>query len=150
MPVAVDVLKSCPLFAGFTDTGLEIISQIARLRDVPKGMSVFLQGAPGDALYIVDEGCIEIVTGLGPSPTILCTVEKGGHFGELALVRPGNRAVGARARVPTKVVEIKRADFNEVLKQKPQAGMKLMLAIFLAVDKRLEAVKPELLKLAGV
>ena len=72
MPVPIQILKTSPLFAGFTDTGLNIIGQIARLRDLPKGMSLFLEGAPGDAMYIIKDGTLDILlwSGLGPEVAV--------------------------------------------------------------------------------
>ncbi len=144
MPVPIQILKTSPLFAGFTDTGLNIIGQIARLRDLPKGMSLFLEGAPGDAMYIIKDGTIEILVGQGDAAKVVCQLGAGEHFGELALLRPGRRAVSARAQGSCRLVELKRADFGELLKQKPQACMKLMLAVMGTIHDRVDAIRPEL------
>ena len=147
VPVPVDTLKACPLFAGFTDTGLAIIAEIARPRDLPQGMSLFLQGSAGDSLFVIESGTVEIFVGQGERAKVLCAVEAGGHLGELGLIRAGKRAVGARARSACKLIELKRTDFNETLKTRPQACVKLMLNIFSAIEKRLEPVREDLLRL---
>ncbi|MBI5509203.1 MAG: cyclic nucleotide-binding domain-containing protein [Deltaproteobacteria bacterium] len=122
------------------------MAQLCRERDLSQGLSLFLPGSQGDAMFIVLSGTVEVfvaaktgekaVTGLGP----------GASFGELALVRHGRRRVGTRAKTACKLVEIRRADFNEVLKTKPQACIKLMLNIFQTVERRLEAVQGDLLE----
>jgi CRP-like cAMP-binding protein len=145
LAVIEDQLKACPLFAGFTPTGLKIFAQIARIREVPEGMSVFLAGTTGDSLVIVDSGEVEIFLDSGKT---LCTLGPGAHFGELAAIRPSKRAVSARAKSAARLIEIRRADFGDLLKTKPQACFKLMLSIFGVVAERLEAVRGDLTRLA--
>ena len=148
MPVAVEALKKCPLFAGFTDTGLGIIAEIAVPHDLSQGATLFLQGKGGDGLFIVESGEVEIFVGQGASTKVLCSLKAGAHFGELGLLRAGKRAASARAGVVCKIIEIRRADFNEILKTKPQACMKLMLNVFSSIQRRLDAVEDDLLHLA--
>jgi CRP/FNR family cyclic AMP-dependent transcriptional regulator len=145
--VPVQVLKESALFAGFTDTGLTILAQIARMRDVPTGMSLFLEGAPGDAMYILSAGDLDIIAGQGDEARVLCALDPGEHFGELALLRAGKRSVTARARSACRVVEIRRAEFGDLLKQKPQACMKLMLAIMSTIERRVGALRQDLLSM---
>ncbi len=147
MAVPLASLKACRLFAGFTDTGLAIIADIAKTREVSQGLSIFLAGTSGDGLLVVESGEVEITSGQGEAAKALCMLAPGDHFGELALLRSGKRAVTARAKSAVRLVEIARADFNQALKEKPQACLKLMLAIFGAVGERLHAVREDLLKL---
>lgn len=142
-------LAASPLFAGFTDTGLEVITTIAKERDVPKGMSVFLAGTSGDGLFFVVRGKVEILAGPSGQERVLCALGPGESFGELALLRAAPRAVTARAVEPTHLIEIKRADFNAALKQKPQACLKLMLSVFNLVESRMRPIEGEILALAG-
>jgi CRP-like cAMP-binding protein len=143
--VPIQALQACSLFHGFTETGLKILAQIARPRDVPQGMSLFLEGAPGDAMYVLSAGDLDILVGQGDRARLLCSLEPGEHFGELALLRPGRRATTARARTACRVVEIRRSEFSELLKRKPQACMKLMLAIVGSIEHRVGALRPDLL-----
>ncbi len=143
MGVPSQALETCKLLRHFTPTGLEILGEIARRRTVPEGMSVFLAGTSGDGLVIVEEGTVEIVG--GDEGAVLCQLGPGDHFGELALIRPGRRAVTARALGACKLIEIKRSDFNLLLKKKPQACFKLLLAVFNTVGDRLDAIRDDLL-----
>ncbi len=147
MPVSPQHLKGCDLFDGFTEAGIGIISQIGKLRDVPQGLSIFLEEATGESLFIVHAGEVEILAGGTAQPKRLCVLEKGQHFGGLALVRGGRRQVSARARTACQLVELRRADFNELMKTKPQACFKLMLALFGSIERRLAEVSPLLKEL---
>jgi CRP-like cAMP-binding protein len=141
---AVETLKQCPLFQGFTEASLATIAAIVKPRDVPQGMSLFLQGTAGDSLFVLESGSVEIGVGKGGNANVLCLLSDGAHFGELGLLRAGKRAVTARARTACKLLEIKRTDFNETLKTKPQVCFKLMLGIIAAIERRLEAVQDDL------
>jgi len=147
--VAVDVttLKSCELFSGFTATGLKIFAQIARSREVAAGMSIFLAGTSGDSLFIIESGSVVIGVSRGDDNNQLCTLGPGEHFGDLALLRAGKRAVTARALKNCALAEIKRSDFNAAMKKTPQACFKLMLAVFGSVAARISAVQADLLEL---
>lgn len=145
LAVVEDQLAACPLFAGFTPTGLKIFASVARTREVPAGMSVFLAGTTGESLLIVDSGELEILLDGGKT---VCTLGRGAHFGELSLVRPSTRAVSARAKTAARLIEIRRDDFGSLLRTKPQACFKLILSIFGVVAARLEAVRGDLARIA--
>ena len=145
MATSPDLLSACPLFSGFTATGLKILAQIGRERSVPAGMTVFLAGTTGESLLIVATGEVEIFSGEGEELKVLCTLGPGAHFGELALLRASTRAVSARAKGATQLVEIRRSDFNLLLKKKPQACFKLMLAVFGVVADRLQSIQADLI-----
>ncbi len=147
MAVAAQSLKLCSLFAGFTDTGLAILAEVTHARDLAAGQMLFAQGAVADSLFLIETGQLEIWAGEGKAAKKLCELGPGASLGEMALMRPGRRAVHARAKVATRILEIRRSDFNEILKIKPQACIKLMLSAFGAVERRLDATKDDLLSL---
>ena len=91
---------------------------------------------------------MEIWEGIADTRKSMCVLGINEHFGELALLRGGRRAVTARARTSCRLVELRRDDFNQLLQNKPQACIKLMLAIFATVEKRLEAIRGDLVELA--
>ena len=54
------VLKACPIFKGFTDTGIAIFASIAVPRAFPKGTQLFAEGKKGESLLIVGEGTVRL------------------------------------------------------------------------------------------
>jgi CRP/FNR family cyclic AMP-dependent transcriptional regulator len=61
------------------------------------GDPVFAQGEPGDYLYYVEEGCVRIWRSEAGKIAILGEVERGGVFGEMALVDDQPRSANATA-----------------------------------------------------
>lgn len=110
-------------------------------------MSVFLTGATAEGLFIIQAGSVRVSIKRQGQESPLCKLGPGDHFGELGLLRAGRRAVDVRAEEPTQLIEIRRPEFNALLKKKPQACLKLMLAIFAQVEQRVRVVQPELLRL---
>jgi len=74
---------------------------------IAEGSTVFNEGDRGDRAYVVQEGIIEIVRDdEHRNPVVLGIVEKGGIFGEMALIDDQPRMASARARVATTVIVV--------------------------------------------
>ncbi|MBN8232379.1 cyclic nucleotide-binding domain-containing protein [Corallococcus macrosporus] len=123
-------LKACPLFKGFTDTGISIFAAAAVSRAFPKGTSLFTEGKPGDSLLIVGEGTVRLSARSPSGEDIpLGEVTVGEPLGELALVQKGERLCSATAQTDVMALEIRAADFQKLLAAKPQACIKLLMGI---------------------
>lgn len=149
MGVAVSILTRSPLFAGLAVPAQSLIAGIAREREVPAGLSVFLCGATGDAMYLVARGRLEVFVSLGDREQILCRLGPGDSFGELALLRPAPRAVSVRAIEETTLVEVRRQDIGQIWQQAPQAYVGLVAAIVQIFEARLRVVQADLVGLAS-
>ena len=93
------------------------------------GEAVFKDGDKGNNAFIVQEGLIEIVKGSGNEEVILGTIEKGGIFGEMALIDDQPRMASARAADDTTVIVIDRDMFRKKL-AKSDPFVRGLLGIF--------------------
>jgi putative ABC transport system ATP-binding protein len=83
-------------------------------RELDAGEVLFSQGDPGDLVYVVEEGEIELVRQLAPGgEEYVATVTAGGYFGELAPLFGLRRSATARARVRTVVTGHTAHDFRQ-------------------------------------
>jgi CRP-like cAMP-binding protein len=83
---------------------------------IAEGSAVFQEGDPGDRAYVVQDGQIEIVReGEAGEIMVLGVVEKGGIFGEMALIDDQPRMATARAAVTTTVIAVPRDVFAQKL-----------------------------------
>jgi CRP-like cAMP-binding protein len=124
------VLKACPIFKGFTDTGIAIFAGIVVPRAFPKGTQLFVEGKKGESLFIIGEGTVRLSAKNQTNEEIsLGDVTVGEPLGELALVQIGDRLCTATATSDVSALEIRHADFQKLLIQKPQACMKLLMGI---------------------
>jgi len=127
-PVAA--LKACPLFKGFTPAGLEILAQIANERKFASGVPLFAENAVGDSLLVLAQGRVKLtMRNKAGEQAPLGELGPGEHLGELSLIRQGQRMCTATALTPVVAIEIRHADFQRLLGQKPQACVKLLMGI---------------------
>ncbi len=128
--VPANTLKACPLFKGFTDTGIQIFAGIAVPRAFPKGTALFTEGKQGESLLIIGEGTVRL-SAKSPSgeDVPLGEVGTGEPLGELALVQKGERLCSATAVTDVSALEIRYADFQKLLATKPQACVKLLMGV---------------------
>lgn len=148
--VATDALKACPLFAGFTDTGLRILAGIARPRAFPKGSALFAENANGDSLFIIGDGTVRLSARSAANEEVaLGEVGAGEPLGELTLVKPGPRLCSATAASDVHALEIRHADFQALMGQKPQACIKLLMGIVTHFGQKVRESREPLRSLVG-
>ena len=125
----VESLKACALFRGFTDTGIQIIAGIATERAFPKGVPLFVENMVGDSLLILADGRVRLSTKSGNDDINLGEAGPGDYLGELSLIQQGQRMCTATAMEKVLAIEIRHADFQKLLAQKPQACIKLLMGV---------------------
>jgi len=142
----VTVLKQADIFDELTNTQLELIGSICSERHYQTGDIIFEENTPGDELYVIANGEVEIQvdpTLVGKEATdenrILATMRRGQSFGEVSLVDQGLRSAGARCSAQdTHLVVIPRDKLMLLCDTYPQLGYRLMrnLAADLAMKIR--------------
>jgi len=125
----IEALQSCSLFKEFTETGLRIFAAIATEKTVPAGSPLFAESMVGESLFIVKSGQVRLTIRDGGQERELDVLGPGEHVGSLALLATCVRLVSAVAASPCEVVEIAQRDYYRLQPQKPQACLKLALAI---------------------
>ncbi len=127
---AVTTLRDSALFKGFTETGLNIIAGICALRTYPQGTPLFVENMVADSLLVVAEGRVSLGTkGRQGEDLHLGELRVGDWLGELSLINTGQRMCTAIAITSVSAYEIRQGDFQKLLALKPQACIKLLMAI---------------------
>lgn len=110
------VLGESSLFAGMTSEDLYPVGQIATVVDLEPGQSAVRQGDPGDAVYVVESGTLEVKQ----DGRKLKEVTRGAVFGEMALLDGGPRSASVEAATRARVLRIPRAEFDVLLDEYPE------------------------------
>jgi CRP-like cAMP-binding protein len=126
---AFDALKRAALFGDFTETGLKIFAGIAVEKSFPAGTPLFVENMVGESLFIVKSGTVRVTQRTVEGEKELAVVGAGEHLGGVALLARSVRLVSAIAATACEVLEITQRDFVKLQPQKPQACLKLALAI---------------------
>ena len=87
------------------------------------GDFVFKVGDPGETMYIITEGEIDILDGSG---TALETAGPGSIFGELALIDDAPRSATAVAKTDCRLVAVDRRRFEYMVQETPFFGLAVM------------------------
>ncbi|HVE87446.1 MAG TPA: cyclic nucleotide-binding domain-containing protein [Myxococcales bacterium] len=135
-----DALKSCALFKDFTDTGLQIIAGISTERNYPKGVPLFVENMVADSMLIVTAGRVKLTARNPSGEEVALGTElgPGEALGELSLVQPSQRMCTATAATGVTAVELRHGDFQRLMAQKPQACLKLLMAIVGAFGQKVQ------------
>jgi cAMP-dependent protein kinase regulator len=122
---AVERLAAMPLFADLTEDVLWAVSDRLLLRHVPAGELVFAEGAPGDALYLIDSGRVEILSDKRSGSVVLARMGADEFFGEMSLLTGKPRSASARTASHTNLWVLYRSDFDDLVNRYPSISLAL-------------------------
>lgn len=133
---AADRLRDVPLFAGIPEEHLERLAAQTSPHRLDAGEWLFREGDPGDSLYVVAAGSVDVVAE-GPSPVVIRRLTRGDSVGEIALLSGGTRSAGIRAHRDAELIRLDRDDFARTLLEEPAFGVALLRVL----GERLGAVR---------
>lgn len=88
----------------------------------PAGHIIFREGQPGDLMYVVKEGEVEIFI----HGQLIETVGSGGVVGEMALIDNSSRSATAIAKTDCQLVPLDETRFNIFVHQIPFFSIQVM------------------------
>src|ERR1041384_4803933 len=122
----IELLKTIPLFESLENEDLEALANKLRQVGVESGQTVFAQGDEGDAMYVIEDGAVDIVAGSGRQKVTLTSLFKQQYFGELSLLDGAPRSATAVANRPSQLLALDRDDFVDFIKRRPDAALSIM------------------------
>lgn len=122
-----NVIRTCPLFSGVTDTDLDRLLQICRGRDHDKGEQLFAEGEPAAGFFIVASGRVKIYK-LSPEgkERILHIVHPGGTFAEAAIFGNGLYPAYAEPLANSHLIFFPRREFLDLLRGDAQIAINMI------------------------
>lgn len=130
MPCEAQMLAGVELFEHLGDEDREQLARVVDLRELDAGAVLFSTGDPGESLFIVRSGEIEIYIRDTTGQKIVLTVaETNGMFGELALLDNKPRTATAVALMPSVLLELDREDLLLLFQKTPAAALRLLAAM---------------------
>jgi uncharacterized membrane protein len=129
VPTVAETLAEVPLFELLDETTRAQLASRVEKVSLPAGKAVFHRGDPGDSMYVVLKGAVEISfkndTG---EKIVLEKLGAGNFFGEISLLDAGPRTASATALEDTDALVIDRGDLDEVIRARPEAILPLLAA----------------------
>jgi CRP/FNR family cyclic AMP-dependent transcriptional regulator len=121
-----ELLANIPLFESLTPEDLDALAKRIEIEEHQEGGTVFTQGDLGSALYLIEEGSVEISYGEGRGRVILSTLFPGQYFGELSLFDGAPRSATATAVKPSRLMRLDRDDLVDFVNKNPAAALRII------------------------
>ncbi len=128
----------------------------ARSKQIAAGEIVIQEGEPGDSLFIMCQGEVEITKRLTlvldeevPKERVMTRLkaEDGVSFGEMALLENDARSATVTALSDCRFLELRRQDFLDFIDRKPQTGCRLLLRLAQLLSQHLRKTDQDVVKL---
>lgn len=130
MPANAEVLAEVPFFALLGDEERNTLAAQVDVVKFPKGHVVFHQGDPGDCLYVIRSGTVQVFcTDNAGAEIVVETSGPGEFFGELSLLAPGPRSASIRVIEDVEALRVDMADVEALIRRHPPAAMDLLAAM---------------------
>ena len=106
---------------------LDLLKRNARKLSFRKGRVIFREGESSDALYVIEQGIVEISALIGPRERrVFATFGVGDYFGEIAVIDSKPRSATAIAKVDTVVSCISRDKVWRMFARSPRLLVTMM------------------------
>jgi voltage-gated potassium channel len=115
--ISWQLVAKLPLFAHLEASRIAAIARLLKLDVVPPRYTIVLKGEPGDAMFFIASGEVEVQ--IEPQPVRLGT---GQYFGEIALLREVPRNATIVSVTECELLVLSAADFRRLLQEYPALG----------------------------
>ena len=142
-------LKAMDLCRTLSPAELDAIGAIVETRNVAAGKDLFREGDPGDGLFLVISGEIDVTKRAPAGEHSLARLGTGGVLGEMSLVTADARSATGRALADTRVLHLPAAGFRTLLAADSVAAHKIVAAIAEVLARRLATMNNVVLELSA-
>ncbi|MBA3391889.1 MAG: Crp/Fnr family transcriptional regulator [Deltaproteobacteria bacterium] len=98
-------------------------------RDFPAGSVLFEEGQPGDYMYVVLAGEVEIRRQVGETERVLAVLPPGEFFGEMAILNGRPRSATAVVRTGARLLVIEGRTFEAMLRARPEIALRIIKSL---------------------
>ena len=120
-------LRRVPLFAALSPVELKQVAGIAGEHFFPNGELIARQDDPGNEMYIIVAGEIQVLVGDGLSTTVELARRKPGEYvGEMAIISQEPRMASLVAAGEVRVLCIEQKQFEGILRERPETSLAVM------------------------
>ena len=130
MPCDVAKFADLELFEHLSEDDRTALAGVVDSMELPGQTTLFRAGDPGESLFVVRKGEVELFIKDTAGQKIVLNVSREGEiFGELALLDHGGRTATAVALVDTELLEMDRDDLLLLFQRTPEAALRLLAAM---------------------
>ncbi|MFN7135674.1 MAG: Crp/Fnr family transcriptional regulator [Myxococcales bacterium] len=136
----LESLQKSSLSQGLSEAEVRSLLELCGERSISRGEFLFREGDPGDALYVVVEGDVEVLKrDAGGTDRQLAKIGPGAILGEMSLIagESSARTASARALSDVRALVLKSREFQARLKANDLAALKVVHNFAQVMSRRL-------------
>ena len=142
-------LRGMALCRALTAAELDAIAAITETRDIAAGAELFREGEPGDGLYLLVSGEVNVTKKGKDGEHVLAKLGPGAVLGEMSLITSDARSATGRALAQARVLRLPSAGFRALLDAGSSAALKIAAAIAEVLARRLATMNNVVLGLTA-
>jgi CRP-like cAMP-binding protein len=148
-PAMMQKLIQIPICKGLSEAEAAQIFYIAEETDARAGQAIFTEGDPGDGVYVVLEGAVEVVKkDKHGQQQVLARLSDGSVVGEMSLVSgDAARSATALATTNVKLLKISSSRFQGLLQKDNVAALKIVHNLAQVMSRRMLLTGEKLVEL---
>jgi CRP-like cAMP-binding protein len=127
----VAILRCIPLFAHIDPVKLKLLAFTSERIAFEAGQTLFVQGADGDAAYVIIDGRAEVLVDTQGGPVQLAVMERTAIIGEVAILCDVPRTATIRALTRLDTLRIGKQQFLDLLAEFPELAVEIMKTLAL-------------------
>ncbi|HET9587723.1 MAG TPA: HEAT repeat domain-containing protein [Anaerolineales bacterium] len=120
------LLREVPMFSRLKPEDLEQIAEIAQEQLYSHQAVICRQGEPGNTLFIIVNGKIEVLRGSGQIESLIAVRGVGEFVGEMAILESAPRFATLRAQGDVRVLVIDGEAFKAILMTRPEVAISVL------------------------
>lgn len=122
-----DVLGRTAIFQDVDPEAMASLAADLEWMTFPRNHIVFVEGEPGDRMYVLVEGKVKVGRRSGDGrESLIAVMGPGDAFGELALFDPGPRTATVTTLTEVRVAAVPRAALSSWIADRPEIGAQLL------------------------
>jgi phosphoserine phosphatase RsbU/P len=130
------LLDNIHLFSSLPESERAKLVDILRISELPAHTVICHEGDPGDRMYLIKKGKVEVVKAMGTTDEkVLTHITAGDYFGEISLLqRLGLRTATVRSLTPITLLEVTRTDFEGLMIRWPNLALEMLRELSLRMS----------------
>lgn len=150
MSQVLETLKQIDFLDGFDEVELQLIASIASEVSYQAGEILFRENSPAESIYLIIEGSASLeICAPGVGCRRILTVGRGELLGWSPALENTRFTATSKAITDVMAVKISGHELLEICNDNPSLGFHFMQRVALALSKRLNATRLQLLNVFG-
>ncbi|MDJ0877157.1 MAG: cyclic nucleotide-binding domain-containing protein [Halieaceae bacterium] len=144
------LISEMPLFDSLNVDEVQEIQKWLIFKKLEPETVIYKQGSSGRSVCFVVEGELSVIKRADDGDATIAKVGKGESVGEMAIIDGLTRSADVVAATETQVLILKRDDFDKLVSEQPEIGVKILKSLAKALSMTLRDRSETLARLMHV